>query len=69
MVDVYAAAIGVDPVEVRRRNLVPADAFPYTTPVGTVYDCGDYEAALDRVLAAADYDGLRAEQATRRSSR
>src|SRR4029079_10746651 len=67
LVDVYAHEIGVDPADVRRRNFVPADAFPFTTPVGTVYDCGDYEAALDRVLAAADYDGLRAEQAARRA--
>jgi carbon-monoxide dehydrogenase large subunit len=65
LVDIYARAIAIDAVEVRRRNLVPADAFPFTTPVGTVYDCGDYEAALDRVLETADYDGLRAEQAAR----
>jgi carbon-monoxide dehydrogenase large subunit len=67
LVDIYAQAIGADPVDVRRRNLVPADAFPFTTPVGTEYDCGDYEGALDRVLAAADYPGLRAEQAARRT--
>ena len=51
----------------RRRNFVSVDAFPFTTPVGTVYDCGDYEGALDRVLTVADYDGLRAEQAARRT--
>ena len=43
--DLFAAEIGMDPVEVRRRNLVAADAFPYTTPTGTVYDGGDYERA------------------------
>jgi len=67
LVDVYARAIGADPVDVRRRNFVPSDAFPYTTPVGTVYDCGDYEGALDRVLEVADYDALRTEQAARRT--
>lgn len=66
-VDLFAAEIGLDPVEVRRRNLVPADAFPYTTPVGTTYDCGDYARALDAVLAAAGYEGLRAVQAQRRA--
>ncbi|HVF31944.1 MAG TPA: xanthine dehydrogenase family protein molybdopterin-binding subunit [Acidimicrobiales bacterium] len=64
--DLYAAEIGMDPAEVRRRNLIPKDAFPFTTPVGTTYDIGDYERALDLVLEAADYDGLRAEQQQRR---
>ncbi len=65
-VDDFAAHIGMDPAEVRRRNLVPAEKFPYTTPTGAVYDSGDYAAALDKVLAAADYPALRAEQARRR---
>jgi aerobic carbon-monoxide dehydrogenase large subunit len=65
--DLFAAEIGLDPVDVRRRNLVPPSAFPFTTPVATVYDIGDYEGALDRVLAAADYPALRAEQARRRA--
>jgi carbon-monoxide dehydrogenase large subunit len=67
-VDLFAAEIGMDPAEVRRRNFVPADAFPYTTPVGTVYDSGDYLGALDRLLEAAGYAELRAEQARRRES-
>jgi carbon-monoxide dehydrogenase large subunit len=67
-VDLFAAEIGMDPAEVRRRNLVPRDAFPYTTPVGTVYDSGDYAAALERLLEVADYAGLRAEQARRRAA-
>jgi carbon-monoxide dehydrogenase large subunit len=65
-VDLFAAEIGLDPAEVRRRNLVPPDAFPYTTPGGAVYDTGEYAAALDKVLAAAGYPELRAEQARRR---
>jgi carbon-monoxide dehydrogenase large subunit len=68
-VDLFAVEIGMDPVELRRKNLVGKDQFPYTTPVGTVYDTGDYERALDLVLAHADYTGLRAEQARRRAAR
>ena len=64
--DLYAAEIGKDPAEVRRRNLIPKDAFPFTTPVGTTYDIGDYERALDLVLDSADYAALRAEQERRR---
>jgi carbon-monoxide dehydrogenase large subunit len=64
--DLFAAEIGMDPAEVRRRNLLPPDAFPHTTPGGAVYDSGDYAAALDKVLAAAGYGGLRDEQARRR---
>ncbi len=66
--DLFAAEIDMDPVEVRRRNLIPADAFPFTTPTDTVYDVGDYETCLDRVLAAAGYDDLRAEQVRRRDA-
>ena len=64
--DRYAAIIGLDPVEVRRRNLVPPDAFPYKTAVGSTYDSGRYAEALDRCIEAADYEALRAEQAERR---
>jgi carbon-monoxide dehydrogenase large subunit len=66
--DLFAAEIGMDPVEVRRRNLIPADAFPFTTPTGAVYDVGDYAKALDLALAEAGYDELRAEQASRRAA-
>lgn len=64
--DLVAAELGLDPAEVRRRNLVAADRFPFTTVTGTVYDSGQYEAALDLVLGAADYPALRAEQQARR---
>ncbi|HEX5265751.1 MAG TPA: xanthine dehydrogenase family protein molybdopterin-binding subunit [Acidimicrobiales bacterium] len=67
-VDLFSAEIGMDPAEVRRRNLIPADAFPYTTPTGTTYDIGDYERALDLALESAGYDQLRKEQAARRQS-
>jgi carbon-monoxide dehydrogenase large subunit len=66
MVDRFAVEIGMDPAEVRRRNLLPPDRFPYTTPTRATYDSGDYEGALDRALAAAGYENLRAEQAGRR---
>ncbi len=64
--DLFAAEIGMDPAELRRRNLVPPDKFPYTAASGAVYDTGEYVQALDRVLAAAGYPRLRAEQARRR---
>jgi carbon-monoxide dehydrogenase large subunit len=64
--DLFAAEIGMDPAEVRRKNLVPADRFPYQTPCGAHYDSGDYIGALDKVLAGSGYAGLRAEQARRR---
>lgn len=64
--DLFAAEIGMNPAEVRRKNLVPSDKFPYQTPCGATYDTGDYIGALDKVLAGAGYDELRAEQARRR---
>jgi carbon-monoxide dehydrogenase large subunit len=66
-VDLFARAIGADPVALRLRNLVDRGAFPYETPVGTVYDSGDYADALRRVCDAAGYEELRAEQAARRA--
>jgi aerobic carbon-monoxide dehydrogenase large subunit len=65
-VDLFAAEIGMDPADVRRINLVPADKFPYSSPCGAVYDTGAYAEALDKVLAGAGYQELRAEQARRR---
>ncbi len=66
--DLFAAEIGSDPAEVRRRNLFQPDAFPVTTASGARYDSGDYERALDLALDAADYQGLRDEQRRRRES-
>jgi aerobic carbon-monoxide dehydrogenase large subunit len=65
-VDLFAAEAGLDPIEVRRRNFIPNDAFPYKTASGAMYDSGDYERALDLALEAAGIDELRAEQARRR---
>jgi carbon-monoxide dehydrogenase large subunit len=67
-VDLFADEIGMDPAEVRRKNFVAKDAFPFTTPMGTTYDVGDYERAMDLALEAAGYSELRAEQARRREA-
>jgi carbon-monoxide dehydrogenase large subunit len=68
MVDRFAAEIGMDPADVRRRNLVAPFDDRYTTAIGTVYDVGDYPGALERALRAADYAALRAEQGRRRAA-
>ena len=65
--DLFAAEIGMDPADVRRRNLLPKFTEPHRTKFGALYDTGDYAAALDKVLEAAGYDGLRKEQAERRA--
>jgi carbon-monoxide dehydrogenase large subunit len=66
--DLFAAEIGMDPVALRRRNLIAPFTEPLTTAAGATYDCGDYAAALDAALDAAGYDDLRAEQARRRAA-
>ncbi|HMC38291.1 MAG TPA: xanthine dehydrogenase family protein molybdopterin-binding subunit, partial [Acidimicrobiales bacterium] len=65
--DVFAAELGMDPAEVRRRNLIQKDAFPFTTVAGATYDIGDYARALELALSSSGYDELRSEQARRRS--
>ncbi len=67
--DSFAAELSMDPAEVRRRNFIEPDAFPFTTASGAVYDSGDYGGALTRVLEAAGYESLRDEQANRRLHR
>ena len=66
--DAFAAGIGMDPADVRRRNFIESDAFPHQTASGATYDSGDYEGALDLALRAAGYDDLRAEQKRRRDA-
>ena len=66
LMDEAARATGLDPVEIRRRNFVPPEAFPHRTPFGVAYDSGNYARALDRVVELADYPRLRREQATAR---
>ncbi|MEX1038739.1 MAG: xanthine dehydrogenase family protein molybdopterin-binding subunit [Acidimicrobiia bacterium] len=67
VIDAIATATGIDPAEVRRRNFIRPDQFPYRTRAGYTYDSGDYEKALDKLLEFVDYPGLRAEQARARS--
>src|SRR5712692_1401720 len=67
MVEVIARALGLDPAELRRRNLVRSDEFPYASVTGNVYDSGSYVQALERLLEAARYDELRREQAKARA--
>src|SRR2546427_3145898 len=68
MMDLLADKVGLDPVEVRRKNLIGAESFPYTTPTGGLYDSGDYQATLDKALALAKYDELRRQQARARAA-
>jgi carbon-monoxide dehydrogenase large subunit len=65
--DLFAAEAGLDPAEVRRKNLLPPFTEPHTTAFGAVYDSGDYAVALDKALAVAGYADLRADQAKRRA--
>ncbi|GIH75733.1 xanthine dehydrogenase family protein molybdopterin-binding subunit [Planobispora longispora] len=68
-VDELAHELGMDPLEVRRRNWITHQEFPYATIAGLTYDSGNYEAATDRAMALLGYDKLRAEQADRRDRR
>jgi carbon-monoxide dehydrogenase large subunit len=68
LIDLAALELGLAPEEVRRRNLIPKDAFPYETRTGLRYDTGDYELALTEALRVADVDTLRAEQRRRREN-
>ncbi|AXK65126.1 MULTISPECIES: aerobic carbon-monoxide dehydrogenase large subunit [Burkholderia] len=67
MIDVLAQKLGIDKAEIRLRNFIRKEQFPYATPLGLEYDSGNYAPALEKVLAAVDYPALRAEQAARRA--
>jgi carbon-monoxide dehydrogenase large subunit len=66
--DWFAAEAGVDPAAIRKLNFIRPEQFPFVTKTGAPYDTGEYEAALDKVLAAAGYEELRAEQQRRRDA-
>lgn len=68
LIETAAAEMGIDRVELRRRNHILPEQIPYTTPAGTIYDSGDFPAVLDKALAAADWDGFseRAKNSRRR---
>jgi carbon-monoxide dehydrogenase large subunit len=68
MMDELAAELGMDPIEVRRKNWIKHEEFPFTTISGMYYDSGNYEAATDKALALFGYEELRAEQKSRREA-
>lgn len=67
MIDALASDLGIDPAELRRRNLVPASGLPYRLPLGLVLDSGDYTANLTKAMEISDYHGLRERQRTARA--
>ncbi len=67
MVDVLAQKLNMDKAEIREKNFIQKEQFPYTSAFGFEYDSGDYQRALTQVLDAVDYKGLRAEQAAKRA--
>ena len=67
MIDVLAQKLNIDKAEIRRRNFVKEEQFPYTTAFGWTLDSGNYHPALEKVLKAVDYEGLRREQAEKRA--
>jgi carbon-monoxide dehydrogenase large subunit len=70
IVQVAADELGIDAAEIRRRNFIQPDEFPYQTPVALVYDTGNYEASMGKALAAADYDGFAGrKEASRRAGK
>ena len=68
LIDLAARELHIDPIELRRRNLLEVADFPYTTPTGLQYDSGDYRRALDVALEAIDYDTVRRQQQSRPAS-
>ncbi len=66
-IEALARETGIDPVEIRRRNFIAADQFPFATSAGLEYDSGNYPVALDQALEMAGYENLRAEQEARRA--
>ena len=64
LIDMAAGRLGIDRVELRRRNLIGEDAFPYVNPTGLTYDCGEFETNMDMAMKLADWDGFDARRAT-----
>ncbi len=67
LVDTFAHQIGMDPLEIREKNWIKHEEFPFSTVAGMTYDSGNYEAATARAVELFDYEGLRREQADRRA--
>jgi len=68
MIDVLARKLDMDPAELRMKNFIAKDQFPYSSALGWEYDSGDYHGAMEKALKAVDYDGLRAEQKANREA-
>ena len=68
IVQVAADQLGMDPAEIRRKNFIQPDQYPYQTPVALVYDTGNYEASLDKALESADYAGFAARKSASKAS-
>jgi carbon-monoxide dehydrogenase large subunit len=68
VLDLLGERLGIDPAEIRRRNLIPRDAYPFTSASGFIYDSGDFPRALERALALADYEGLKTERTAARAN-
>jgi len=62
LIDIAAREMGLDRAEIRRRNIIPPSAMPYTSAAGLIYDCGEFESIMDQNLAAADWAGLAARK-------
>lgn len=67
-IDMYAADVGIDPLDVRRQNMLKPDQLPWTNPTGVLYDSGDYPEALELVVAEIGYEAIRHEQANRQAN-
>lgn len=68
MIDVLARKLDMDPAEIRMKNFIRKEQFPYTSALGWEYDSGDYETAMKKALKTVDYDALRAEQKANREA-
>jgi len=67
LLDIAAGRMGIDRIELRRRNLIAADAFPYINPTGLTYDCGEFETNMDMAIRLADMDGFAGRRAESQS--
>jgi aerobic carbon-monoxide dehydrogenase large subunit len=68
LVDLYAREIGMDPADVRLKNMIPKEKMPYTVATGITYDSGDYAGALNKAMGLIDYRSLRAQQAKKKAN-
>ncbi|MDX1486196.1 MAG: molybdopterin cofactor-binding domain-containing protein, partial [Alphaproteobacteria bacterium] len=67
LIDVAAAELGADPIEIRRKNLIPPDAMPFKTGLTFTYDCGEFERGMDKALEISDYAGFESRRAESRA--